>query len=54
VKVKMIKTGKIEEYKNEYATRLIEQGKAVPAEENPAPAEAAQDTDKTAKTNRKK
>lgn len=31
MKVKIIKTGKVEEYGDSYAVRLIEQGKAVPA-----------------------
>lgn len=31
----MLKTGKIEEHESGYAARLIEQGKAVPAKEEP-------------------
>ncbi len=31
MKIKIIKTGKVEEYDTGYAVRLIEQGKAVPA-----------------------
>jgi len=31
----MIKTGKIEEYEDGYAVRLIEQGKAVPTQAEP-------------------
>lgn len=30
MKVKIIKTGKVEEYEGSYAMRLIEQGKALP------------------------
>ncbi|MBQ9252250.1 MAG: hypothetical protein IJ188_06420 [Clostridia bacterium] len=31
MKIKILKTGKIEEYATGFAVRLIEQGKAVPA-----------------------
>lgn len=31
MKVTILKTGKVEEYDNSYAVRLIEQGKAIPA-----------------------
>lgn len=37
MKVKILKTGQVEEYNAGYAVRLIEQGKAVPA-----PAEKAE------------
>lgn len=33
MKIKMLKTGEVVEYDNAYAVRLIEQGKAVKAEE---------------------
>lgn len=33
MKVKILKTGKAEEYNDSYAMRLIEQGKAVPIHE---------------------
>lgn len=36
MKVKILKTGQIEDYDSGYAVRLIEQGKAVKADEEPA------------------
>lgn len=54
MKVRMIKTGTIEECNSGYAVRLIEQGKAVPVKEKPDPVEAAQDTDKNTKNGKKK
>lgn len=32
MKVKILRTGKIEEFETGYAVRLVEQGKAVPAQ----------------------
>ncbi len=41
MKIKMLKTGEIVEHDSGYAVRLIEQGKAVPAEPEPAKAKPA-------------
>ena len=38
MKVKLLKTGETKDVENGYAVRLIEQGKAVKAEEESAPA----------------
>ncbi|MBR3740570.1 MAG: hypothetical protein IKN04_08930 [Clostridia bacterium] len=62
MKVKIIKTGKIEEHNSGYAVRLIEQGKAVPAEDKPEPVKPepvkntqdSPETDKSAKPGKKK
>lgn len=40
MKVKIIKTGKIEEFNPGYAVRLIEQGQAIPVDVVPEPAPA--------------
>ena len=41
MKVKILKTGKVEEYETGYAVRLVEQGKAVPAPAENEPKEKA-------------
>ena len=43
MKVKILKTGKVEEYETGYAVRLVEQGKAVPAPAENEPKEKADD-----------
>ena len=53
MKIQFIKTGEVAEVYNGFAARLIEQGKAIPAEEKPAPKKAA-DKPAEAKAEKKK
>ena len=49
MKVKILKTGKVEEYEAGYAARLIEQGKAVPAPRQTKPS-TSRDTEAQAES----
>jgi len=49
VKVYNLTARRVEEYNDSYAARLIEQGKAIPAQKEPEKAEAPKETEKAAK-----
>ena len=53
MKVYNLTANKTEEYENSYAARLIEQGKAIPATEKPAPKDKASKADEAPKATAK-